>query len=51
MSCVQLDLLQVIYFTQDHRTPLMVACVEKQHGFVKALIERGANISAKDSVS
>lgn len=35
---------------QDHKTPLMVACVEKQYDFVKALIERKADVDSRDIV-
>ena len=36
---------------QDHKTALMVACLEKAHDFVRLLLENGAQADAKDCVS
>ena len=36
---------------QDHKTALMVACLEKAYDFVRLLLENGADANAKDCVS
>lgn len=36
---------------QDHKTALMVACIEKIPDFVQLLIDNGADVNTKDCVS
>ena len=36
---------------QDHKTALMLACLEKSYDFVCILLENGADADAKDCVS